>query len=336
VAAAAGWIAYSALIVNHRRELPPALPGKMFAIDTPAGNVNMYADGPDDGVPLLLVHSINAAASAYEVRPLYLHYRSVRRVYALDLPGFGFSERENRTYTPRLMADAIHAAVAAIRARHGNQKVDVIALSLSCEYAARAALERPGEYRSLGFVSPTGFDSALSGNGPDQSTRGSELVLSAVSVPLWSQAAYDLLVSRPSMRQFLRKTWGSREIDEGLFAYDQLTAHQPGAQYVVWSFLAGFLFADDISRLYQQLTLPVWAVHGTRGDFVDFRRERDVANKPNWTFDVFDTGAFPHFERLAAVARSYDAFLSRYRGLTQDIRTPRQTGWRAESLSAEV
>jgi hypothetical protein len=38
-----------------------------------------------------------------------------------------------------------------------------------------------------------------------------------VSLPVLNQALYDLLVSRPSMRFFLEKTWGSKYIDEGLF-----------------------------------------------------------------------------------------------------------------------
>ena len=41
-----------------------------------------------DTRPLLLLHSINASASAYEVKPLFEHYRQQRPVYAPDLPGF--------------------------------------------------------------------------------------------------------------------------------------------------------------------------------------------------------------------------------------------------------
>ena len=325
LAAAAAWIAYSAAAIDHDRELPPALPGDRLEIDTAAGRVSVYVSGPSDGVPLLLVHSVNAAASAYEVRPLYLHYESERPVYAIDLPGFGFSERSDRIYTPRTMADALHDVVVVIRAAHHDEPVDVIALSLSCEYAARAALERPADFRSLGLISPTGLDKALSGEGRAQSTRGSKLKLGVASVPIWSRALFDLFVSRPSMRFFLEKTWGSKRIDEGLFAYDQLSAHQPGAEHVVWSFLSGFLFADDISRIYKLLELPVWEVHGTRGDFVDYRYERDVKDRPNWSLEEFDTGAFPHFERLEAVVRSYDRFWNEI-----EAETPR----RSEPLAA--
>lgn len=317
LALAAGWIAYSALAVDRRKKLPPALPGEMLGLDTSAGRVNLYVDGPEGAAPLLLIHSVNAAGSAYEVRPLYLHYRATRRVYALDLPGFGFSQRSDRTYTPRLMADAIHAAADAIRSRHAGAAVDVIALSLSCEYAARAALERPDDYRSLGLISPVGFDKRLSGYGPDQSTRGKRLVLSAVSARLWSRAVFDLLTTPASIRFFLKKTWGSPDIDEGLLAYDQLTTHQPGAEHAVWSFLAGYLFADDASRLYERLTLPVWVARGTRGDFVDYSRLGSVAQKPNWNVAVFEAGALPHFEKPDAVTRSYDAFTAKLRAAHQ-------------------
>ena len=98
---------------------------------------------------MLLIHSINAAGSAYEVRPLYEHYRNSRTVYALDLPGYGFSERDDRDYTPRLMTDAIHSMVAEIQRLHGDAPIDVLALSLSGEFLARAAFEAPAAFRSL-------------------------------------------------------------------------------------------------------------------------------------------------------------------------------------------
>ena len=306
--AAASW-AYAALAVERDADLPQPVGCKRTDIASPAGRIALFGSGGGKGNPLLLVHSVNAAASSYELGPLYAHYAAAGRpVYALDLPGFGHSERRKQTYTPRLMADAIHAAVAHVRECHAGAPVDLVALSLSCEYAARAAIERPDDYRSLGLISPTGFDRMLSGYGRWQSTKGSQIKLALVSRRLWSRPLFDLLVSRPSMRFFLQKTFGSTRIDEGLFAYDQKSAHQPGAEHVVWSFLAGFLFADDVTRLYQALRLPVWTVHGRRGDFVDFRKEREVAGKPNWHFDEFDTGAMPQFEDIGAVTASYDAF----------------------------
>ena len=51
--------------------------------------VHMAGKGP----PLLLVHSINAAAGAHEMRPLVERFTATHSVYTPDLPGFGASAR---------------------------------------------------------------------------------------------------------------------------------------------------------------------------------------------------------------------------------------------------
>lgn len=308
---AAGWIAYSRLGIDHRVRLPPALPGAFEHLAAGrAGTIALYGATEAEGPPLLLIHSINAAASAYEMRPLFCHYGRARPVYALDLPGFGHSERSPRRYTPRLMVDAIHAVAAEVRRRHGGARLDAVALSLSSAYLARAALERAADYRSLGLISPTGFDARLSGRGPRGGHRGNDLVLRGLEVPIWRRALFDALVSRPSIRFFLSKTFGSSRIDEDLLDYDDRSAHQPGAEYAPLRFLSGYLFPTDATTLYEALELPVWMIHGTRGDFVDFRDAPRFAGRPNWTVSALPTGALPQFEDLEAVTARYDAFLA--------------------------
>lgn len=304
------WLAYSRFGIDHRLPLPPALPGRREILDTPAGAVALYGTAEAEGPPLLLVHSVNAAANAYEVRPLYLHERTRRPVYALELPGFGASERSRRRYTPATMVAAIAAVADVLRARHDGARLDAAALSLSCAYLARAALEQPGDYRSLLLISPTGFDARLAGRGPRGGHRGRDGLRALLDAPPWGRALFDALTSRPSMRYFLEKTWGSSEIDEGLLAYDYASAHQPGAEHAPFCFIAGHLFPTDSTRLYEELRLPVLMLHGTRGDFVDYRDAPRFAARPNWRIAALETGAFPHFERLDAVTRHYDAFLA--------------------------
>jgi pimeloyl-ACP methyl ester carboxylesterase len=234
--------------------LPPALDAERTEMATAkAGRVSLYRAGIEDAPPLLLVHSINAAASAYEMKPLFERYRTTRSVFAPDLPGYGFSERSDRAYTPRLMTDAIHAVVDEIAARHGDAPIDAAALSLSCEFLARAAAERPERFRSLSLISPTGMDSSGPREGEPGSTRGKAPVYGLVNFPLWRQGVFDLLNTRRSQRYFLERTFGSKNIDEGLLAYDQLSANQPGGRYAPFYFLSGYLFSDDVTRLARRL-----------------------------------------------------------------------------------
>jgi pimeloyl-ACP methyl ester carboxylesterase len=295
-------------------ELPAPVSGQRHEIGSPVGRLTYYAAGPDaqsNAPPLLLIHSINAAGSAYEIKPLYEHCRQSRTVYALELPGFGHSERGKREYSVRVMTDAILLCVREIQNVHGRGPIDALAVSLSSEFLARAVTETPLKFRSLALVSPTGFRSRDKAAKWRDGTRGMPGLHAFFEFPLWSEAFFRLLTSRASIRYFLRKTWGSPNIDEGLAEYDYLTTHQPGAQHAPYYFVSGFLFSQDILRIYQSLTLPVWMSHGVRGDFVDYSNKTAVEGRANWSIEVFQTGAMPHFEAREAFVRSYDAFLVR-------------------------
>jgi len=301
-----------ALRVTDHLPLPPALPGERRETDGRAGRLGYYVAGAGEGVPLLLIHSVNACASAYEMRPIFERERDRRRrVYAVDLPGFGFSDRSPRDYRARLYVDAVHDMLDVIAADCGPEPVDAAALSLGCEFLARATTERPEALRSLALITPTGFSrGAERRRGPQGATREVTGLHRLLTFPLWSRALYDLLVSRRSIRFFLRKTFGSERIDEGLADYDYLTAHQPGARHAPYAFVSGRLFSADIRDVYERLELPVWLAHATRGDFKDFSGADWVHARPNWTVQAFDSGALPHFEQPDAFFAGYDACLA--------------------------
>jgi pimeloyl-ACP methyl ester carboxylesterase len=291
-----------------RTTLADPLSAKRTDISSIAGRIAFYAAGSfsPDNSPLLLIHSVNAAASAYEVKPLFDAYSRKRAVYAFDLPGFGQSDRGDREYSVRTMTDAVHAAASEVWRLH-RMPVDVIALSLSAEFVARAAAEKPEMFRKLAFVSPTGFE----GKARDKAggTRAKPWLRGFLELP-WGPALFSLSTTKPVIRKFLERTWGSKKIDEGLLDYNYRTAHQPGAQHAPWYFVSGYMFGKDILNIYQSLPHEIWLTHGTRGDFVDYHHVKRVEGKPNWRIEIFDTGAFPHFEKLDAFSDSYERFLN--------------------------
>ncbi len=300
--------------MNTATTLPPALSGDAFDLASGAGRLQVYASVPPGAAaratPLLLVHSVNAAANAREMRPVYEHYRGSRPIYAFDLPGFGRSDRSDRVYTLRLMTDAVLAVAAEVQRRHGGAAIDLVALSLGCEFAARAVTEAPARFRRLALVSPTGLNGTARRDGAPGSTRAVPGLHTALALPLWGGPLFRALTRPGVIRFFLEKTWGGREIDEDLWQYDVAATRVPGAHHAPLYFLGGGLFAADIHRVYDGLALPVWASHGERGDFVDYRGKRFFEGKPNWRFDVFPAGAMPYFERPAEFFARCDAFLA--------------------------
>ncbi len=266
--AVAGWSLYSRVGINHNVALPPALDAPQRSLEsTRAGRVNYYAEDAAEGRPLVLVHSVNAAASAIEMKPLFEHYRSQRPVYALDLPGYGFSDRSPRRYTPQLFADVITEFIEQVV----GEAADVIALSLSCEFVARAAVARPDLFRSLVFLSPTGFTGEGDEGRTERASRrdGSDRAYRLLSNPLWAQLLYDLIASPPSIRYFLGMSFIGTP-PQSLVDYGYRTAHQPGAKNVPLHFLSGRLFTGDIrSTLYEQLSVPTLVLYD-RDPYVDF------------------------------------------------------------------
>lgn len=288
--------------------LPQALDGALSTLPHDVGQLAVYSAGT--GAPMLLVHSVNAVASAAEMRPLFDHYRASRSVVALDLPGYGLSTRANRPYTVRLMTDAVVKAARWVQAKHGGAPVDAVALSLSCEFLARAAVENPGLFKSLTLVSPTGFRGGQQLQDAPGQTRYMAGLDKFLRGPGWGGFLFKQLTRPGVIRYFLEKTWGAKTIDEKLWAYNCLSARQPNAECAPLAFLSGILFSTDIHTIYRQVTLPTLVVHGTRGDFTDYKMLSIVSGQPNWQVQVLPTGAMPYFEVPQAYVAIQDKFLA--------------------------
>lgn len=285
-----------------------ALSGLLHAIPSKSGGLRAYVTG--QGRPLLLVHTVNASASAAEVRTVFERMGRHRTVYAIDLPGYGASERTERLYTARLMTDAILDLAAYIRAQHPEQAIDAFAASLSCEFLARAAVEQPATFRTLSLVSPTGLSGLRLRQGPPGSTYGQNWLLALLKGPGWGRALFKGLTRPGVIRYFLNKTWGSRAIDEAMYDYAVWTTREHGAEHAPLCFLSAQMFSADITTIYDQLRLPVWMSHGVRGDFVDYRGKARFAAHANWQFTIFDSGALPYFEYPQDFAEKMLAFMA--------------------------
>lgn len=312
LAAISGWILYSRFFINHRAQLSEAISARRKIYHSPSsGDIHYYVDDQVAGRPLVLIHSVNAAASAYEMRPLFEAYRSKRPVYALDLPGFGFSERQAKVYMPRFYENVIREFLEQVV----KGPADCIALSLSGEFAARAALGQPNLINSLVLISPTGFN-----RNPDKDSGMRSLFKSYIkslhgllSFPLWGRALFDLLTTRASIRYFLQP-WFSGAPDEGLVQYSYQTSHQPGAEHAPLYFLSGRLFTYAVSqRVYDKLRIPVLTLYGQDPFLGHDTLEIFARQRANWQLaHIAPSRGMPHFEKLDASLQAIDAFWKRY------------------------
>ncbi|ABF44867.1 alpha/beta hydrolase fold protein [Deinococcus geothermalis DSM 11300] len=283
--------------------LRPALSGERRFLKLPGfGQVAYYADSRGSGRPLILTHSVNAAASAYEMKPLWDAYAGTRPLYALEWPGFGSSDRPDERYTPELMAQALRALVAEL-----GTAVDVVSLSLGSEFAARAALDEE-RIRSLALISPSGLGEPRgSSQEATARDRGERLyrTLHAVGTPL-----YALLRTRPSIHYFLSRSFRG-PVNQGLIEYSLETSHQPGAKYAPLAFISGLLFTPDAYRmLYSRLRIPTVVLYD-QDAFVSFEQLPMFVQQPGRSaVRIPGTDGLPQFEKLPEVRAALDAFWS--------------------------
>jgi pimeloyl-ACP methyl ester carboxylesterase len=284
--AAGAWIAYSRFAIDHNMPLPPPFDAEQGTLVTSAGAVVTYADTTGTGRPIVLVHSINAAAGAYEMRPLFEHYAGQRPVYALDLPGFGLSERPDIVYSPTLYADVLNQFLREVV----GEPADVVALSLSSEVAARAALDAPDGFNSLVMLAPTGFSDI---------SEIDDGVYNTLSFPLWGQALFDLLVTKPSLNFFLGQIF-SGDAPEEYIHYAYLTGHQPGGHFAPLYFVGGQLLTPAAhTELYAPLDLSVLAIYGDDPNVGFDNLPAFLDSNPNFTARRFNnTRALPHWDEF--------------------------------------
>jgi pimeloyl-ACP methyl ester carboxylesterase len=256
------------------------------------------------GPPVLLVHSIHAAAFSYEWRHNVDALARWYTVYTIDLLGFGRSDRPGLRYTARLYIGLL----ADFAAQVVGQPCALVASSLSAAYAIVLGARDPGRFPALVLVEPTGLvrlhEPAGTGNGV------ARVVLDA---PIVGTALFNSLASRRSIELFLRETYADEALvtDDVVDAY-YAAAHQPGAKHAPSAFIAQQLNID-VRRALRRLsppTLLVWGEQAVEAPVEDARGF--LVLKPDLELAILDpAGGLPHDERPQEFNELTRTFLTR-------------------------
>jgi pimeloyl-ACP methyl ester carboxylesterase len=252
----------------------------------PIAEADVEAEAAD---PIVLIHSIHAAASAWEMRELFERFGVDRRVIALDLLGFGASERPDVDYDSDLYQDMLRDFLTEVVGGPAH----VLASSVSAAHALESAAADPKHFKSLILVNPTGL--LTQATGPDRKGR---LLQNLVRLPFIGEALYNLLVSKPSLRYYGSRIYRDPSVEEQTSEQQYATAHQPGARYAPAAFL-GDAMARNVYMALRTVEVPTLSFW-TRSDITDTEREAEAfkAVAPGmqqiW---IDDAGSLPHEEK---------------------------------------
>lgn len=257
------------------------------------------------GRPVVFLHSINAVASAHEMRPLVQHFQreTDRPLFALEWLGFGHSDRPDISYTPELLEDQLEHFLGRMVAAPGG--VDVVALSLGANYAIGLGRRRAELIHSLVAIEPTGL-----GDEPGEIGRGWARLL--FTLPGVQRAFYDRLTTPDALYRFARENLFTAEsgVPEDYVEYGAETARVEGAARPLDDFLNGRLFPPDASDAFLHFRNPLLVLYGTVADrrLESYTHIPEVAARPNVTAIGLPTGALPHWERTGEVVERIQQF----------------------------
>lgn len=299
-----GWAFYSHLMINHKRELDGAIdaPRKEF-FGKKSTFLSYYHHENAVGKPLVLLHGLHTAASSYDMRPFFAYYRGERPIFALDLPGFGFSERSNRDYSPSLYVAAIIDFLEGVV----QDSADVIVQGVSGEFVALAAKERPELFNSIAMISPTGM--------ADESINLQEAQIAQwLNNPIWAQPLFDFLSTKVILSFFLRQYF-VQNLDESLLDYAYDSSHQKGARFAPLSYISGKLFTWNILEIGYNLLATPCLVLFDEDPNTNFNKLPEILSRnPMWRArKIPKTRGMPQWEEMGAVAEALDAFWGDYK-----------------------
>ena len=254
-----------------------------------------------EGDPILLIHGLGASAETWQdTLPVLAR---THHVYAVDLVGFGYSDKPAAKYSVDYLVDFIRGFVDV----SGLEQVALVGHSLGGALALRLAILYPDRVTRLVLVDSAGL------------SREVGLGLRLVALPLVGE-----LLLRPSpkkTRQALKPFFQDPALLTDAFVdlnYDLIT--QPGAQAAYLStvrslasvFGARRHIGDDIIARLDEIQVPVLVIWGAQDAIVpvahaDIARDR-IANAQIQVLP--ECGHMPMIEKTEEFNRRVGRFLT--------------------------
>ena len=235
-------------------ELDTVLKGEGRRYPWKYGDVFYLVKGNRESKPLLLVHGFGPGASSYEWRKNIDALAEQFRVYALDLMGFGLSDRPPIDYTPETYADLINDFLKEVI----NKPTVVVAHGETSAYVIANAYRFPQLYERLVLVGPT--PAILEETVPGPVNTALKFLL---RTPIVGQFFYNMMTTRRAIQNYYDRGGYHNPglITDELVEYIFSSAHQPNARYAAASAFTKGL-SQDAHEPLARLQVPIVIVFG--------------------------------------------------------------------------
>lgn len=306
VALGAGAIAASNAYIQYRTPPPAHRLGGVFA-RYPSRHGDLAYTVAGQGPPLLLLHGLGIGNSMAEWAENFSALAAHHTVYALDLLGWGLSDKSREYYTAAGYVEQVHFFLEDIV----QEPCTLVASAQSALLALQVAERAPAQVRGLVLVCPA---TSVSPAGAGEVFRLSQEVAGRVlRWPLLGPALYNLMASRKYIDQFCREHlfYNKNLVTVARLRQYYVSGHQPGAHLAFASLTPGLLDVawEEVWGRLSQPALLIWGRHA---------QLQPVDLAPAWLAVrdaelaiIDDAMMLPHVEQSAEFNRLVLEWLSR-------------------------
>lgn len=210
------------------------------------------------GSPLLFIHDLTTGSSYYEFHKITASLSEHYEVYALDLLGYGLSEKPDMTYTNYLYVQLINDFIKNII----GKKTNVLATGDSVPIAVMACHNDPEIISNMIFINPQSLYE--SNQIPSRQTRAFKILL---NIPIIGTFIYNLLVNKRTMEKIFQDEYFYNIInieEKDILSYLE-ASHLPdySSKYAFASYVGKYINTNIIHAL-KEINNSVYIIGGEK------------------------------------------------------------------------
>lgn len=303
-----GFIFFIILLFNKLIFLISTLNKKLYEYNSyyyewKFGKIHYITKG--SGKPVLCIHSLKSGASSFEFNKLIKSLSKNHTVYAIDLLGYGNSEKPKMTYTAYMYVQLLHDFIKDVI----QENTDIITSGNSNSFVTMLSLQNTNYIDKLIFINP-GILSALSKN----TTKKYAALKYLLELPIIGTLVYLALNSKGCFYRLFKHDYfyNYNNISHKYFIsfYENSHIGDANNKFVYASNLCRYNNVNIYNAL-EQINNSIYIIQGSdrRGSYEDIINDYKKANSSIESSLIYKTKEFPHIEKPKAILEILSLYL---------------------------
>lgn len=258
------------------------------------------------GKPILCIHSMKTGASSYEFNKIIKTLSKNRTVYAIDLIGFGKSEKPKLTYTAYMYVQLLHDFINDVI----QDKIDIITSGNSNSFVTMLSLQNSNLIDKLIFINP-GDLKKLAKN----PTNKNAVLKHLLETPILGTLIYNIINSKINMKNQFSNSYfyNYNNISKKFINAFHENAHIGDANNkFVYSSNQCHYNNVNIKSALEQINNSIFIIQGNERNepYKDIINDYKKLNASIESSVIYKTKEFPHIEKPKAVLEILTLYLN--------------------------